>query len=227
MIRFFTLILFLSYYTGTAQTCNTFGFLKKGAEIEMTNFDAKGKVTSKAKSTVLDVVNKGSDVEAKVETKSVNEKGKELMSGSVSVVCHGSYVSFSMKNMMSGDQTSMMKNMEVKVDETMLDYPNNISVGNTLKDGNFKADMFSGGMKLMTMNFNITNRKVVAEENLTTPAGTFNCYKITYTGNMKTIVNMNFDATEWYSPKIGLVKSETTRNGKLMGSTMLTQTNVN
>lgn len=227
MLRLTILFIFSILFSANAQTCDTYSFLKKGTEIEMTSYDAKGKVVSKNRSKVLDVSNVAGNTEAKVEAKNLTEKGKETFSTNVNVLCSGDKVSFSMKNMMGSDQMAGMKNMEMKIDETLLDYPKNISVGKTLKDGSFKADMYSGGMKLMTMNFNITNRKVVAEENITTPAGAFNCYKITYSGNIKTIVNMNFDVTEWYSPKIGLVKSETMRNGKSMGYTLLTQTNAN
>ncbi|MES2795698.1 MAG: hypothetical protein V4683_07030 [Bacteroidota bacterium] len=227
MVRLLIILLFLSIESVIGQNCNSLGFLKKGAEVELTSYDHKGKIVSVGKSKVLEVVSTADNLEAKAETKSFNEKGKELFGGNVSVLCNGSRVSFSMKNMIAGDQMANMKNMEMKVDETMLDYPNNISVGSSLKDGSFKAEMFSGGMKLMTMNFNITNRKVIGQESLTTPAGTFNCYKISYSGNMKTIVSMSFEVVEWYSPTIGLVKSETTRNGKSMGYTQLTKAIVN
>lgn len=225
----FRIPIFILFFTSTlfGQTCDSFGFMKKGTQIEMSSFDSKGKLVSKATSKVLDLINTGGNLEAKMDTKNINDKGKETFSGVASVLCNGSNVSFSMKNMMLNDQLAGMKGMEMKIDETMLDYPNNIIVGSSLKDGSFKAEMYSGGMRLMTLNFNITNRKVVAEENLNTPAGSFNCYKITYSGNMKTIVNMNFEVTEWYSPRIGLVKSETTRNGKAMGYTQVTQANVN
>ncbi len=227
MVKFNFILFFLVIFSAAGQKCDTYSFLKKGTEIEMSNYNAKGKLVSISKSKVLEINNLGGKTEAKVEAKSLNEKGKETFSTNLNVLCSGDKVSFSMKNMMGSDQMAGMKDMEMKVDETMLDYPSNFTVGNTLKDGNFKAEMYTGGMKIMTMNFNITNRKVVGQENVTTPAGEFNCYKITYSGNIKTIVNMNFDATEWYSPKLGLVKSETTRNGKSMGYSILSQTNAN
>lgn len=227
MLRLF-LFLFLSTSIITkAQNCENFGFFKKGAEIEMTSFDSKGRMVSKGKSKVIDIVNVSEGKEAKVETKTYNEKGKEQFAGNANVVCAGNRVSFSMKNMVAGDQMAAMKNMEMKIDETMLDYPNNISIGSSLKDGSFKAEMYSGGMKLMTLNYNITNRKVIGEEDLATPAGNFKCYKITYSGQMKSVVSTSFDVTEWYSPKMGLVKTETSRNGKSMGYTIITQTNAN
>jgi hypothetical protein len=69
----------------------------------------------------------------------------------------------------------------------------------------------------------VFNRKVEAVENLTTPAGTFECYKISYDIATKMMVNVKAKATEWYSNGVGMVKSETySTDGKLIGSNVLT-----
>ena len=177
-------------------------------------------------STVTDVKNAGNTTEASMDTKTINAKGKEQFSAKATVKCAGNSLSVSMKNMMNSEQMAGMKDMEMKVDETYLDYPANMKVGSNLKDGNFKADFYNGGMKLMSMNLTVSDRKVVAQEDIETPAGKFNCYKLTYKGSMKTIVNMSYDVAEWFSPKYGVVKSETYRNGKSMGYSILTRTNM-
>ena len=75
----------------------------------------------------------------------------------------------------------------------------------------------------------IHNRKVTAEEQVTTEAGTFDCYKITYdqTVTMK-IMGMerknNFQGAEWFSKDAGMIKSESYNDkGKLTGSMVLTR----
>ena len=78
-------------------------------------------------------------------------------------------------------------------------------------------------MTIMNMSVSITNRKVEAVENITTPAGTFECYKITYDVATKMMINVKMKATEWYAKNVGMVKSESyTSDGKLAGSTLLT-----
>lgn len=59
-----------------------------------------------------------------------------------------------------------------------------------------------------TFTFNLWEGKVKGTESVTTSAGSFECYKVTYT--MK--INMGaesqkFFVTDWYAPGIGLVKS--------------------
>lgn len=65
-------------------------------------------------------------------------------------------------------------------------------------------------------------------EKITTPAGSWDAYKITYNGlfrmQMAGIgIPMNMQVTEWFVPGFGVVKTETySKNGKLMGSSLLT-----
>jgi hypothetical protein len=77
------------------------------------------------------------------------------------------------------------------------------------------------------INFKEINRKVDSKESITTPAGTWEAYVISYEGNMRTKMGpigipFNFTAKEWFVPGIGIVKTETYSKGKLAGSTMIT-----
>jgi hypothetical protein len=220
------LLILVSYSLSKAQTCSTNNYFKKGAEFEVTNFDNKNKVISKSKSRVLDIKSSGNTTEANVETKSFNAKGKEQMGTNVIVKCNNNSISMSMKGLINAEQMAGLKDMEMKIDETYLDYPSSLNIGNNLKDGNFKADMYTGGTKLMTMNLSVSDRKVVAKEEIETTAGKIACYKINYKGNIKTIVSMTYDVSEWYSPKYGVVKTETYKNGKSMGYSILTNSNM-
>ena len=75
----------------------------------------------------------------------------------------------------------------------------------------------------MNMNISISNRKVEAAENLTTPAGTFECYKISCDVAIKMMINVKTKSIEWYAKGVGMVKSESyNTDGKLMGSNVLT-----
>jgi len=72
------------------------------------------------------------------------------------------------------------------------------------------------------MTVNVSNRKVEAVESLTTPAGTFECYKISYDVATKMMINVKTKGVEWFSKGVGMVKSETYDSaGKLLGSNVL------
>ena len=79
-------------------------------------------------------------------------------------------------------------------------------------------------MNFMTMKFDIKNRKVEKKDSITTPAGTFECYKITYNMDMKTMFKRSIKVTQWLASGIGLVKTETyNQKGELEGYSELTK----
>ena len=76
----------------------------------------------------------------------------------------------------------------------------------------------------MTMKFDIKNRKVEKKESITTPAGTFVCYKVTYDMDMKVLMRRSMKTAEWLAPGVGVVKTETyNQKGELEGYTELTK----
>jgi hypothetical protein len=63
-----------------------------------------------------------------------------------------------------------------------------------------------------SMVMDIINRKVVGKEQVTTAAGSWDCYKISSNTKMKIKtmgigVPMNMDVTEWFAPGFGVVKT--------------------
>lgn len=82
------------------------------------------------------------------------------------------------------------KDMEVSFSGSDMTFPSSLSVGQVLEDASITMAASSGGMTLMKMTINITNRKVVSSESVTVPAGTFDCYKITY--DLETKMGINY-----------------------------------
>jgi hypothetical protein len=77
----------------------------------------------------------------------------------------------------------------------------------------------------MNRTFNVTERKVDAEENVTTPAGSFNCFRVSFVTTSKGgIGGGTTRSIMWYAKDVGLVKTEnTSENGKLIGRQVLTR----
>ena len=76
----------------------------------------------------------------------------------------------------------------------------------------------------MKMEFNITDRKVEGKEMVTTPAGTFDCYKISYNTRLKMLINMTYINVEYLSENYGVVRTETYKSkGNLVGYSLITQ----
>ena len=81
-----------------------------------------------------------------------------------------------------------------------------------LHDGQFGMDFKLPSGIGAHINVDITKRKVQGKESVTTPGGTWDCFKITY--HSKVVVKIgigipvNADVTEWYAPGFGVVKTE-------------------
>ncbi|ULT44464.1 hypothetical protein KRR40_14595 [Niabella defluvii] len=92
-----------------------------------------------------------------------------------------------------------------------MEYPSSLSVGQALSDASFNMDMKAESGLMANVSIDITNRKVEAKEKITTPAGSWDAYKITYDSKM--VMNMGFaipmkmQMTEWFVPDFGIVKS--------------------
>jgi hypothetical protein len=221
----------------SAQGCASYEQMKKGVVYTMTSYNAKDKVTSTATTTVNDVKTTATGVSADMTQLVKDEKGKEVATMNTTVSCEGGTFNIDMKNFTSPEQTKAYKDMNMSFEGNTLQYPSNLTVGSTLPDGTLKmkATDKKSGAQVVETTMNISERKVVAKENITTTAGTFECYKITYTFTFQSAMTMpggqtmNMpgmkprQVTEWYSTKVGAVRSETWKEDKMESYTVLTE----
>ncbi|MBO9636871.1 MAG: hypothetical protein J7576_01755, partial [Siphonobacter aquaeclarae] len=99
-----------------------------------------------------------------------------------------------------------------------------MTTSSRLPDGNFHLETSMNGMKIMSLNLSVTDRQVVGKESVTTPAGTYDCLKITTRQQMKSVMSFDYETTEWYAPSNGIVvKTELYRKGKLQSISQLTK----
>ncbi|MEP6676922.1 MAG: hypothetical protein ABJA78_17300 [Ferruginibacter sp.] len=203
--------------------CGSLVLFRKGAVIETTNFDAAGKEVSKQITTVKDVIDEGGITIASSSAQSSTPGSKPF---NLIYKCDG-------KNLYM-DLASMMQNLAVlkdaKADVKTLAFPLNIKEGETLPESSVSVAMDRGAIK-MNIKTTYKNRTVGAKEKITTPAGSWNCYKINNdiestvdspdekTKKIMDAVNNNtkMRMVFWYAPEFGFVKMETYRNDKLTG----------
>ena len=122
--------------------------------------------------------------------------------------------------------------MTMQADGKYLMYPIKLSAGQTLQDGSADITVDNNGSHFADILIDITNRKVEQQESVTTDAGSFDCFRITYDISVKAKVMgigipVNMHVIEWFSSKIGrTVKSETySKGGKLAGTMQLVSIN--
>lgn len=225
MKKFYLLLsIMLIGMVGFSQNCESIFPVEKGTFMEMKSYDAKGKLTGTNRQTITDVSRSGDALLIKVQSEELDKKDKVVGTSELEMRCEKGVFYMDMKNFMSQASMEGMKDMEMSFDGTNLEFPANIKPGDELKDANMTINFSSSAMTMMNMTVSITNRKVEAIENITTPAGTFECYKISYDMETKTIIRTSGKAIQWYADNVGAVRTESySKNGKLIGYTELTE----
>lgn len=204
---------------------------KTGMQFEMTTFNTKDKLTGKISYNVKDVHKEGSSTIMDMTAVFEDEKGKQRPPYSVRYTCTGDELVADLSGMMQAMQANM-KDMELKMKMNKLVYPSKYTVGQKLSDGQMEAEMVTNGTTMSTMNMVMANRKVEGQQSITTPAGTFDTYKITSDMNLENRVfgmpiRTSMHVISYRVPNQILdVRSETyNKSGKLMGYTLLTKAN--
>lgn len=210
-------VLFLSTLFLQAQHCDTYYRWIEGATYEYGYFDKKGKPEGRDLHKI-ETISESEDgvLRAEIHSKFIPEKKKqETAEATAEIFCKDGSIqmdlSFTMSQMMT-----QFENMEVTMDGEPIEIPYDLKVGQTLPDATTKIKSGVNGMSLLTVTMSVTDRKVEAKESITTPAGTFECFKISQTSTVKTIVSKTFNVVEYYAAGTGLIRSETfSKNGKL------------
>ncbi|MBN1789761.1 MAG: hypothetical protein JW830_04640 [Bacteroidales bacterium] len=225
MKRILTSCMVCSIFFGgiLAQDCPMYYPDMENAQLEYKQYDKKGGLTGSSIQKITSIKKSAGSTEVTVAAESFDAKGKSLGSIELKARCEGGVYYIDMKNFMSQESMEAYKDMEMKMEGGALEIPASMKAGDVLKNGDMKMSFSSGGMTIMNITMNISNRKVDAVESITTPAGTFECYKISYDVAMKMMMNMKSKGVEWYAKGVGMVKSETySSDGKLLGSNVLT-----
>lgn len=227
MKRYFLLLLLALLASPNSQaqsTCSTYYPLEDGASLQYTNYDRKGKEDGQINYNVTNVESSGDNVSATMMMEMVDKKGNTYTSD-YEIACDGNVVKIDFKSLMNEQMLSQMGDVEMDISGTDVELPNSLSVGQELPDANMELKMKMGGAINMNTNVETINRKVEKQESITTPAGTFDCYVIySETKTKMMMANKTFPSRTWLAKGIGMVKQESyNKNGKLMGSMVLTQ----
>ncbi len=218
-LSLFLCIFFISTIGFSQNSCSKYYPFNEGTTFQITSYDKKGKKQSVVDYNISDVTNNT----ATFNTTVYDAKGKEVTTSNYNVTCKNDAISIDFNSLISPELFAQYKDMEMDVTGTNIEIPNNLSVGQTLKDADMLMTIKIGGMN-MKMNMKLLNRKVETKESITTSAGTFDCYVISYTSDFKMGIKQTFMAKDYIAEGVGMVKTESySKKGKLMGYSELTQ----
>ena len=230
MKKSFTLLFFIvvSSAVSLAQDCNQFINNVNGKKLTYMSQDAKGnqQMTAVYTSTKKDAST------ITVHTEMSDKNGKPFGSGDSEMVCDGNNIKIDMKSFIPAASMKQNTDMKISGEAKYLTFPMGMQAGQTLDDGTVIINMDNNGAQIIQMQMDFVNRKVEQAETITTNAGSFDCFKITYDATTKVKlagigIPFHMKIAEWYSPKLGRdVKSETyNKGGKLMGTMTLDSIN--
>ena len=152
-----------------------------------------------------------------------DEKGKLILTSEYGMSCKNDGISIDFKSLAAPGIFEQYKDMEVDMTGTNLLLPNNLSAGQNLPDADLLmvVKMVPITMKL---NAKVFDRKVVGEETITTPAGTFDCFVIT--SSLETKMGIKFSGTskQWLATGVGMVQQfDYNKKGKMVSRSVLTK----
>ena len=109
-----------------------------------------------------------------------------------------------------GMQKTSMGNAQLN--NAYVEYPSVLSEGMQLPDAIFDVNVNTSSIP-STAHYEMKNRKVVGKEKVSSDAGSWDAYKITYDAEMKIKmigigIPIKMQTTEWFVPNFGIVKTE-------------------
>lgn len=213
-------------FFSTAQECaKMYDYFKEGTVMEYTNYDKKGKVESTSTHKVVHLANSADTLIATLSGSMVDEKGKKMYENTFPMKCFAGTVFMDLRSIAPPpQQNGQSTDVQMEFSGTDLMFPSNMKPGQTLPDAEMSMKMKMGTLQIMNTKYAIKNRKVEAEESITTTAGTFKCLKISYDLEYKLLGTRTLRTMYWYSPAVGMVKSiEYDKKGNESGRMELTK----
>ena len=209
-------LLLTSVFTGYGQCSNPFYTMEEGRHYQVESYNGKDKLEATMEYTVSSVNEINNGYEATIASKTLDKKGKEVASGDMVVMCQDGVLKMDIQGLLNAmKQLRETKGMDIDIQGDHLSIPASLDVGDTLPSSTTTMTMKTedNSMTMSTMNFTINQRTVAAQEDLTTAAGTFPCYKITYTMDMNVKVmgmgrTTSYTGAEWIAEGVGMVRNE-------------------
>jgi len=212
------------FFSALTQNCADFYFFQNNKTVNLTLYNSKGEENGKKIYVVSNVQTQGATTSSTVNSELYNGKGKLQAKGVNTMQCTGGVMLMDIRMTLSDQQQKQLANATAKTDNVFIEYPAGMKEGDNLKDASLHMDLTVNNSP-ETVDMNITNRKVAAKEKITSTAGSWDCFKITYTSKvmikvMGIGVPVSIDVTEWFCPQFGVIKTETK-----YGSTLVTSIN--
>ncbi len=222
-IMYFIAVLLFGFIKTFSQNCESYYPVNVGVTWEITNYDTKNKVESIQRSKIISSEHSKGGLLVTIEVTSFDAKEKQTSKQTFTTFCENGKFTIDMKAFMN-PESMQSGDVQFQFEASDMEIPAGLKTGQKLPDAWLKISMQMEGMPAMNVQtINIVNRMVEGFESMTTPAGYFECVKMSQDTEIKSMFTMKMKSVTWYSLNVGIVKSETYDNkGKLQGYSILT-----
>ena len=199
--------------------CSKYYPFDEGTKFQITNYEKNDKVAG-----VVDyVVTSSTGNAATLSYEMRDDKGDIILTSQYGINCDNDGISIDFNSLAAPGMLSQYEDMEVDITGTNLILPNDLNAGQMLPDADMIMNISMSPMN-MKMTVNIFNRKVEANETITTPAGTFDCAVISYDIETKMGMKIMGKAKQWLAEDVGMVQQiNYNKKGKEIGKSVLTK----
>ncbi len=224
--KFFTVVvLFSTILTVHAQyNCSRFYPFEEGVECEYFFYDALGNQAGAVVYAINSVTEVAGIQTANMSHSLQDNNGNRLQGSEYTLTCDGGTVAIDFNSFVRPGMLGSLGS-DYDITGTNLVIPNDLTLGDALPDAGLNINATVGGVG---MNFSISfnDRTVVAEETITTPAGTFDCYVIAFNMEMNMGYPYTISSKMWLAEGPGMVQQEDfDASGNLMNRIVLNSFN--
>lgn len=199
--------------------CSKFYPLKQGTKFQITSFDKNDKNVA----TIDYVVKESSGKDALLEYEMFDDKGKLMLTSEYGLVCKDDGISIDFKSLIAPGVFEQYKDMAVDISGIDILLPNDLTIGQTLPDADVLMVVTMNPIKLK-MSAKIFNRKVEGMETISTPAGSFDCFVITFDHESKMGIKFSGTGKQWLAIGVGMVQQiDFNKKGKIVSKSLLTK----
>ncbi|OWP65127.1 hypothetical protein CDA63_01875 [Hymenobacter amundsenii] len=197
--------------------------------------DAKGKTTGHIRQRVVSLGTEQNKKEtlttatALLKSGSYDERNRLLFLRDLTFRCRRDTAFTDGLAQLNPDQLSSFRDRIFTYSPTPLAWPNQPAVGSELPQGGISVDVRSSAVDIAQVYTTVRKRRVTGQEPVTTPAGTFECYKVEAERESGTIARADIKlrttvrVIDYYVPGMGIVRSEVyDKKGKLEQVQLLT-----
>jgi hypothetical protein len=220
IIKTLTIAVFTTITVGT-QAQNVFFPTQPGKVLMYVHKNENNEVQGYSRQTIKNVQGSGRNMTISYTTENLDINRNKTSEMSCRIIIENDVMMLDLNCLFAG----RIEDPRVRIREltgTPMELPNNMRPGQSFNDASVTMNIARGVIRAR-IEISMTDRKCVAIEYVTVPAGTFESHKVTQTTTTTVMGRTSKSRTlTWYTPNLGVVKSRTYNDeNELQNSRML------